>query len=239
MPGDPRSPTICIRGARAAYIGPSFALAPHTNAVATVAIALEIPFQFAVAGSIYETHWVTLIPPGVEHHLVAVGPMVFLYLDAAEDDYAQLAQTTLVNRHSALVQHVVDEPPRLEGLFARLGVPPRPPPAPHIARALRILETPPRDGIRLAEVAQVADLSASRFRHAIRELTGLTFRRYRRWRRLAVVIRSLAQGQDLTSAAFSAGFSSSAHLSTSFKATFGLRPSDLIKAGTTYDVDGA
>ena len=61
---------ICIRGARAVYIGPGLDLAPHRNAAATVAIALERPFSLRIldADPAADTDWrqlsVALVPPG-------------------------------------------------------------------------------------------------------------------------------------------------------------------------------
>lgn len=64
---------------------------------------------------------------------------------------------------------------------------------------------------------------------------GLPFRRYRLWRRMALVVRSIAQGRDLTAAALEAGFSSSAHLSSSFKRMFRLSASEVIALGVAID----
>jgi AraC-like DNA-binding protein len=58
---------------------------------------------------------------------------------------------------------------------------------------------------------------------------GTTFRQYRNWRRMFLVATALSRGEDLTQAAYSAGFASSAHLSTSFLKMFGLSPSFLLK----------
>ena len=48
---------------------------------------------------------------------------------------------------------------------------------------------------------------------------------------MAAVARVIADGRSLTHAAHEAGFASSAHLSTAFRAMFGLAPSSLLAAG--------
>jgi AraC-like DNA-binding protein len=53
---------------------------------------------------------------------------------------------------------------------------------------------------------------------------------------MAAVMRSVASGCSLTQAAHAAGFSSSAHLSTTFKRMFGLTASDLLSLGAVIDV---
>ena len=57
------------------------------------------------------------------------------------------------------------------------------------------------------------------------------------WRRMACVARDLAEGLTLTEAAHTAGFASSAHLSTAFSTMFGLAPSALLKAEVAFDLD--
>ena len=73
------APRISLSGARAAYFGPGLDLAPHRNAAATVALALDTPFTLSLpAESAPETRAIALIPPDTRHRLVATGPMVFL-----------------------------------------------------------------------------------------------------------------------------------------------------------------
>jgi AraC-like DNA-binding protein len=52
---------------------------------------------------------------------------------------------------------------------------------------------------------------------------------------MALVMRSIAQGRDLTAAALEAGFSSSAHLSSAFKRMFGLSASEVMALGVAID----
>ena len=126
---------------------------------------------------------------------------------------------------------------RIDALCAPFAIPPRPAPPRAIEAGLRAIDRRPRDFPTLGHAADVAGLSPSRFRHAVREAAGTSFRRYRLWRRMAAVARALASGDDLAAAALDAGFSSSSHLSSSFRAVFGIRPSDLVAAGTRFDVD--
>ena len=68
--------------------------------------------------------------------------------------------------------------------------------------------------IALGEAAAQAHLSASRFRHLFVAQTGVSFRAYLLW----------------TSAAQSAGFADSAHLSRTCRRMFGIAPAMLVKA---------
>lgn len=89
---------------------------------------------------------------------------------------------------------------------------------------------------RLQDAAALACLSPSRFRARFGAELGLPFRRYRLWRRMAAVMRTVASGGTLTTAAHAAGFASSAHLSSTFKRMFGLTASDLLALGVAIDL---
>ncbi|PSR66531.1 hypothetical protein C8258_20425 [Nocardia sp. MDA0666] len=66
--------------------------------------------------------------------------------------------------------------------------------------------------------------------------TGTTFRRYQQWARLLRVVHGLASGYDLTRSAVDAGFASPSHFSDTFRHTFGLSATDLLRTGVRFDV---
>lgn len=229
---------VSVRGARAAFVGPALNLSPHRNAVSVVAVALAQPFDLALlqAGEAqYDTREVALVPPGQLHHLRARGPMCFLYLDALSDDHAAIRSADLV-RHRDAVREAVRRGGSVDELCSCLGLPQKPPPDPRIAALLREVDLRPNDFARLAVAARLVGVSPSRCRALIRQAAGVPFRRYRLWRRFASVMREVSLDRSLTEAAHRAGFASSAHLSASFKAMFGLAPSALVQLGTRFDL---
>ncbi|CRK56290.1 Transcriptional regulator, AraC family [Alloactinosynnema sp. L-07] len=80
-------------------------------------------------------------------------------------------------------------------------------------------------------LAAAVGVSTSRFLHLFRDYTGTSFRRYRLWARMLAAGSAIAAGGNLTDAAADAGFASPSHLSSSFHAMFGLRPSLLLATG--------
>jgi AraC-like DNA-binding protein len=92
-----------------------------------------------------------------------------------------------------------------------------------IAWANAQLATP----IRLADAAAVAGLSPDRLRHVFVRHTGLPFRTYVLWLRLLKAVETFSQGESLTQAAHQAGFADSAHLSRTFRRTFGVAAAEL------------
>jgi AraC-like DNA-binding protein len=236
-------PLIALRGGRALYVGPGLDLAPHRNLAATVAVALETPFQiqFLDAGSpnrAQET-MVALIPTSTLHHLRASGCMAFIYLDAMSDDIAAMTSACL-GLVSSQIRSAVQEssnPLDAAALLGALALGPRAPQDSRIANIVRIIDRRPQAFATVALAAGAAGLSPSRFQALFRATTGMPFRRYRLWRRMASVLSSVASGTTLTMAALDAGFSSSAHLSSTFKSMFGMTPSALLATGVRIDFD--
>lgn len=98
---------------------------------------------------------------------------------------------------------------------------------PRLARALAHIRARIRGPLRLPEVAAVAALSESRFRHLFVAETGCSFRAYVLWLRLNVAVEAVVAGASWTAAAHEAGFSDSAHLSRTHQRMFGIEPTAL------------
>ncbi len=243
------SPRVLLWGARAAYVGPGLNLAPHHNATATIAIALERPFEYAVLGEApapaRRTPWV-LIPPNTHHHLRADGAIAFVYLDASGDDYPSLCaledtEPRLVAVQSAIRTTLADTggSPRehIRQILQALGVTTRIDVDPRVVAVVDELARRPQDFSSVARAASHAGLSTSRFQHLFRAAMGVPFRRYRLWSRMARVAHVLADGGNLTQAALEAGFASSAHFSAAFRTMFGLSPTQLLASGVELRID--
>jgi len=61
--------------------------------------------------------------------------------------------------------------------------------------------------------------------------TGVTFRRFKQWSALQHAARQIAAGELVRTAAMDAGFADTAHLTRTFRASFGLTPSEAIAGG--------
>jgi AraC family transcriptional regulator len=81
--------------------------------------------------------------------------------------------------------------------------------------------------LSLAKAARHINLSDSRARHLFSAQTGLPFKTFMLWLRLGRAVELYAMGHSLTDAAHTAGFADSAHLSRTFKRTFGLPAASL------------
>ncbi len=84
--------------------------------------------------------------------------------------------------------------------------------------------------VTAADLARRVGLSSSELSRQFSRQVGIPFRSYRRWRRLVLAVECLAKGSNLTDSAHAAGFSDSAHLTRTFRAMFGIAPSELTAA---------
>jgi AraC-like DNA-binding protein len=98
---------------------------------------------------------------------------------------------------------------------------------PRVARAIAWLRGALDGPVTLAGTAAAVALSPGRFRHLFVAETGLTFRAYVLWLRLSRAVELVAARRPVTEAAHAAGFADAAHLSRTFRRTFGVAPAML------------
>jgi AraC-like DNA-binding protein len=241
-------PLILMCGARALYLGPAVGMPAHRNAVAVLAVALEQPLRIAHDARDrslgFERCRTALIEPNRLHLIDNAGaPCAFLYLDSLSRDLQSLRRAC--KRHSSGVHFDLEGELRLIHALARMehdagswatmaaalpALASRQACDARIEAAVRsVLGNPSAPGGATA-LARELGLSASRFLHLFSQTTGLPFRRFRLWARMRAALVCALRGAPLTAAAHEAGFSSSAHFSTSFKVMFGMTPSQLIAA---------
>jgi AraC-like DNA-binding protein len=98
---------------------------------------------------------------------------------------------------------------------------------PRVARAIAWVRVALDGPVSLASAAAAVALSPGRFRHLFVAETGLTFRAYVLWLRLMRAVELVAARRPVTEAAHAAGFADAAHLSRTFRRTFGVAPAML------------
>lgn len=100
-----------------------------------------------------------------------------------------------------------------------------------VLRAVSYINSHLDESITLEDVANVACLSPSRFRHVFVEETGVALRPYVLWRRFLRVWDLMMAGESLSAAAHMAGFADAAHLTRTSRRMFGFPPSAIQIAG--------
>lgn len=78
--------------------------------------------------------------------------------------------------------------------------------------------------ILASDLAESVGLSSSRFLHLFKEQTGVSFRKFRVWRRARTFLMHANHDNSLTDVALSLGYPDSSHFSHSIRKTYGLKP---------------
>jgi AraC-like DNA-binding protein len=100
---------------------------------------------------------------------------------------------------------------------------------PRVSRAIEWLRLHRGARVTLEQVARVANLSPSRFRHLFMSQTGISFRAYVLWLRIGSAVGAAMGGLSWTAAAQDWGFADSAHLSRTCRRMFGISPTMLVR----------
>ncbi|MBC7794867.1 MAG: helix-turn-helix transcriptional regulator [Clostridia bacterium] len=102
-----------------------------------------------------------------------------------------------------------------------------------VQQARSILDSDPLSKLPVSSVARLVDLSGSELSRRFKARFRISPVMYRKQLRLALATRGLLQGDSVSTAAYSAGFSDAAHLSRTFKQQYGMNPSTWVQRLTT------
>ncbi|MGM0563796.1 MAG: helix-turn-helix domain-containing protein [Pseudomonadota bacterium] len=256
MPEDRYQSTIYLWDRRVLHIGRFANIAEHRLGAAALVIGLD--GSFSVLESETES-WrecrTALVPPGCVHQNRFDGiAAAVLHIEPESIDYMNLSgsmphgdwqimydhidEANLID----LVNRIHDETPDVEKakkLVTKMiygdgydyeneeKIDPR------ILKVVEMIRAEPSASYSMEELAEVVNLSPTRFIHLFKEQTGVPIRRFRQWVRMKTVITYVADGSSLTDAALDAGFTDSAHFSRAFRNMFGITPSSVFNRSQT------
>lgn len=109
-------------------------------------------------------------------------------------------------------------------------------PHPRIAKALARIHQAQGQQLSLEQLAAHVALSQSRLSHLFKEEIGIPIQRYLLWYKVAAAAFNIGRGMSLTDAAGEAGFADSAHFSRTFRAMFGLTPSQILRRSKSVQI---
>ena len=236
---------------RLLFLGPGFDTEPHRHHAAQICVGLGGPIKLRTSDqATWQEAAEFFIRPDQLHQLDAgQSPTAILYLEAEGAEYrAYLDQAAIAPPQNIAAKNEFLNLLNRGGNCAEaeracrnlLGLPLMRAPVQafdmRITAALEWLKSRISNSIRIADVAKAARLSESHLAHLFSEQIGVPLRRYILWLRLRAAVEGAAAGASLTDAAHAAGFSDSAHLSRSFKETFGVTPSFLFQQRELLDI---
>ena len=155
---------------------------------------------------------VVAIESGREHEIFASGkPMVSLFAEPLAFELAVLRQIC------------EDNGPDPKALLQRLDDTPRRPLQPRVSKALQRIRELDETALPAAELAAESALFLSQLERLFSGELGASVRRLVLWQRLRYALQLALSGDSLTTAAATAGFADSAHLSRCMRRYFGIR----------------
>ncbi|WP_246053016.1 helix-turn-helix transcriptional regulator [Leptospira semungkisensis] len=246
-----RQERIFIWGSRCLFAGYLPDLTLRRRAAATVCISLDGEFQV----SLNDTDWINfrtaLIPPMIDHSIRFSGQFcVLLFMDLSGPNYEFLRASNVEKENEGIFIYLREE----EQLFNKINeilatdhvseeellellnqIPPIPENEsrmldPRIQKIVDLITAMPHEDHSAKDLAEFAGMSISNLEHQFKKEVGIPFHSFRTWFRLKLTVYSLLHGMSHTDSAHRAGFFDSAHFTRTFRATFGLPPSEIFRS---------
>ncbi|WP_241547962.1 helix-turn-helix transcriptional regulator [Leptospira stimsonii] len=243
-----RQERICIWGSRCLFAGYLPDLTLRRRAAATVCIGLDGEFQLSLNDKDWIAFRSAMIPPMMDHSIrFSGGFCVLLFMDLSSPNYHALRtsnaekekegifislkeETQLFDRIHRIVSSgseesildLLNQIPPLSGDTSRMI-------DNRIQKIVDRITTMPQEDHSAKELAEFEGMSVSNLEHLFKKEVGIPLNSFRTWFRLKLTVYSLLHGMNHTEAAHRAGFFDSAHFTKTFRATFGLPPSEIFR----------
>jgi AraC-like DNA-binding protein len=207
-------------------------IGPHCNPVPCVLTGRNksltlVSRDEVVAGDIL------LIRPGIEHTVICSGGVNVMYLDglpwSGSSGLAERLQGRLAN---LAIEAIFQGSDAQTALRQRLdsGAAQFPP---QLITVIEDLIAEPMSRMTQRELAEGLQMERTKALRMFKAATGQTFRRFKQWSGLQYAARRIASGELVRTAAMDAGFADTAHLTRTFRMSFGLTPSEAIAGFAT------
>lgn len=230
------------------YLGPSASTTPHRNHAATWLFAHEGTLRVTLGSGVVLEDEVIYVPSETEFSTSQAASLIAaLYWEPESDSFQRAAtQFDVTTARAFKCQHT--DLRALGGLYGNetslaaadklladifglgdLGGTHSSASDKRIEEALSFLRDAPHAYDSIETLSARAHLSPSRFAHLFKEQVGVPVRRYVLWQKMRRALDLAMAGDSLTTAALSAGFADSAHLSRTVRAIMGVAPEFLFR----------
>jgi AraC-like DNA-binding protein len=202
-------------------------LAPHCNPVPTVIMGLRGPVTVVSANECVSGD-ILFIRPGIEHRVICAHGINVMYLDGLPcSDVAPFARRLQADDERVAVDAVRQKSGAAHELQSRLTAGAREYPR-QLGSIIADLVSEPMSRMTQFELADRLKMERTSALRMFKAATGQTFRRFKQWSALQHAARQIAAGELVRTAAMDAGFADTAHLSRTFRMSFGLSPAQAI-----------
>jgi AraC-like DNA-binding protein len=229
------------------YVGPSKATSLHRNHAAVWLNASQGHMQVTLADGTQLTNTVVYLPSGTEYATAeATASIAALFWEPESSSFHRISEK-FVNQPRAFACPLADEASwailgnpettlaqadqlmsqlfslDLDANTALTAMDGR------ISSALNFLRESPHLYGSIESLADKVHLSPSRLAHLFKDEVGVPIRRYVLWMKMRRALDLAIAGDSLTTAALSAGFADSAHLSRTVRSMMGIAPEFLFR----------
>jgi len=238
-----QSPVMLINHERIAYVGLLGSPAQRNLGSLTIYISLGRPFRFCMDGDTWQEANLTVIAPYAVHQIATDDRRIGILL--VEPDNVDLSSLPEFLRTTGIPVSSEDLLARVRRALGHLQGQTAPPtvaefdtlffarPLAHrsidhrIAAVARRINTQPYELHDAEDNARQACLSFSRFLHLFADNMGVSFRKYRAWKRARNLLTCVRRKTNLTDVALDLGYPDSTHFSHSIRSVYGLKPKDI------------
>lgn len=210
---------------------------PHRHWAHQISVGLEGKVAFEIDGQCVSAPAV-LIPAGIRHcqHAaislslyidpVNTAPLPSIFSEAGAH-WAVLSESEV----HAILRCFPDRKPLQEALEDFAFQTPRSSRNRRLESVISAIQKCLREGreVNRNELAELCQLSPSRFSHWFSEQTGLPLRSYQKWLRLISALGIAVTSKNLSHAAVEAGFSDQAHFTRAVSEAFGISPTHILR----------
>ncbi len=203
-------------------------VALHCNPVVCVISGIRGAVS-VIGGGERVTGDIVLIRPGIEHRVDCTGSgLNAMYLDGlAWPGGAALAQR-LSGGIGDLALAAMFQNAEAQGELRRRFAVDAPACPRQLATVIEELTSDPMSRMTQFELADRLQMERTTALRLFKAVTGQTFRRFKQWSGLQHAARQVASGALVRTAAMDAGFADTAHLTRTFRQSFGLTPSEAL-----------
>jgi methylphosphotriester-DNA--protein-cysteine methyltransferase len=170
---------------------------------------------------------VVVIRSGCEHRISCAGGLRAMFLDGIKWSGADVVAERLEGSTAFLAESGMADADSRTELRERLSLG-QPRLSPPVRDALTLIATNTISRMTQAELSQLLNLERTQAMRQFKAEAGMTFRQFKRWSGLRQAAQAITAGELVRTAALDAGFADTAHLSRTFRTSFGLTPTQAL-----------
>lgn len=225
---------------------PSLKTSMHQHHAIQITLSLADPFKIRFSKDVeFKEYRYIIIDSNCPHEFMGEGQYVFLYFDPESfagvllrEKYLSEQTTNEFEIENSIVSKIVNccitptqekTAYQVTNMILPEQVAERKANEERILKIIEYLNGQLDKDIDIKSLANKVFISESRLMHLFKLEVGIPIRKYILWSRLALAVKNVLEGQNLTEASYTAGFSDSPHFSRTFKEMFGIAPSDIFK----------